>query len=80
MLTIRGTYDGEKIELSEEVPFKGKRNVIITFLEEPTKQTESKIDPIKALRGCARGSNLSAKLLESRRRDLELEEAKWRTR
>jgi len=82
MLTIRGIYDGEKIEPSEEIPFKEKRNVIITFLEEPVEETdlESEIDPIKALRGCARGSDLTRKLLESRREDLELEEAKWKRR
>jgi hypothetical protein len=82
MLTIRGIYDGEKIEPSEEIPFKGKRNVIITFLEEPVEETdlESGIDPIKALRGCAKGSNLTGKLLGSRRDDLELEGAEWKRR
>jgi hypothetical protein len=82
MLTIRGIYDGEKIEPSEEIPIKEKRNVIITFLEEPVEETnvESGIGLIKILRGCARGSNLTVKLLESRRKDLELEEAKWKTR
>jgi len=35
------------------------------------------IDPIRALRGCAKGSNLTEKMLESRREDIELEEAKW---
>jgi len=79
MLAIRGIYDGKRIKPSEEIPFKEKRNVIITFLEEPIEETnlESEIDPIKALRGCAKGSNLTEKLLESRRKDLELEEAKW---
>ena len=80
MLTIRGIYDGKKIEPLEEIPFKEKKNVIITFLEEPVEEIdlESEIDPIKALRGCAKGSNLTEKLLESRREDLELEEAKWK--
>lgn len=80
MLMIRGIYDGEKIEPLEETPFKGERNVIITFLEEPVEETdlESGIDPIKALRGCARGSDLTRKLLKSRKEDLELEEAKWK--
>jgi len=32
------------------------------------------------LRGCARGSDLTRKLLESRKEDLELEEAKWKRR
>lgn len=35
--------------------------------------------PIKALRGCAKGEKLTENLLESRKEDLELEEAKWRT-
>ena len=79
MLAIRGIYNGKRIEPLEEIPFKGNMNVIITFLEELVEETnsESKIDPIKALRGCAKGTNLTEKLLESRREDLELEEAKW---
>ena len=78
MLTIRGVYDGEKIEPSEEIPFKEKRNVVITFLEEPVENTEHEpeIDPIKALRGSAKGVKLTEELLKSRREDLELEEAK----
>ena len=77
-MTIRGVYDGEKIEPSEEIPFKEKRDVIITFLEEPVKEAGPgvEVDPIKALRGCARGLNLGERLLESRREDMELEEAK----
>ena len=82
MLTIRGIYDGKKIEPSEEITFKEKRTVLITFLEDPVEETnlELEIDPIKTLRGCAKGSNLTEKLLESRRKDLELEEAKWKRR
>jgi len=78
VLTIRGVYDGEKIEPSEEIPFKENRNVIITFLDEPVEETDlgSEVDPIKVLRGCAKGLNLGEKLLESRREDLEFEEAK----
>ena len=80
MLTIRGVYDGKEIRPSEEIPFKGKKDVIITFLEEPIKGTDSELDtdPIKALRGCAKGENLTEKLLKSRKEDLELEDAKWR--
>ena len=77
MLAIKGIYDGKDIKPSEKIPFKEKRNVIITFLEEPVEKTdrESEIDPIKALRGCAKGTNLTQKLLKSRKEDLELEEA-----
>ena len=82
MLTIRGIYDGKKIKLSEEVPFKEKKSVIVTFLEDPVRKTDSEqeINAIRALRGCAKGTNLTEKLLESRKEDLELEEAKWRKR
>ena len=82
MLTIRGVYDGKKIELSEEVPFKEKREVLITFLDEIVEMVDNefKVDPIKTLRGCAKGLKLTEKLLESRREDLELEEAKWKKR
>jgi hypothetical protein len=70
VLTIRGIYDGKKIEPSEEIPIKGKRNVIIAFLEEPVEETsvESGIGLIEALRGCARESYLTEKLLESRKK------------
>jgi len=80
MLTIQGIYDGKKIEVLKEIPFKEKKKVVITFLDEAPEDTdlELEMDPIKALRGCARGSNLTEKLEESRREDLELEEAKWR--
>ena len=79
MLTINGVYDKGKIELIKGVPIKGKRRVIVTFLDEPFPDTdrELRIDPIKALKGCAKGSNLTEKLLESRREDLNLEESKW---
>ena len=82
MLTIKGIYDGKKIEPVEEIPFKDKHRVIIVFLEEPVEETDLKpeTDPIKALRGCAKGERLTEKLLESRKEDLELEEAKWGTR
>ena len=78
MLTIEGIYDGQKIEPLKEIPFKKK--VVITFLDEVLENTglELGIDPIRALRGCAKGSNLTEKMLESRREDIELEEAKWR--
>ncbi len=80
MLTIKGIYDGKKIEPSEEIPFKEKRDVIIVFLEEPIDETdiETEIDPVKALRGCSKRLKLTEKLLESRRKDLELEESKWK--
>ena len=65
-------------QLSEKVPIKGKKRVIITFIDEPFAETDlgMEIDPIRALRGCAKGSNLTEKLLESRRKDLNLEESK----
>jgi len=53
-----------------------KKMLAIRGLFEET-NSESEVDPIKALRGCAKGTNLTEKLLESRREDLELEEAKW---
>jgi len=79
MLAIKGIYDKGKIELIEEVPVKGKRRVVVTFLDEPLAETDLglEMDPIRALKGCAKGSNLTEKLLESRREDLNLEESKW---
>ncbi len=80
MLTIEGVYDGKKIELLKEIPFKGKKKVLITFLNEASDESGSgfQIDPIKALRGCARNSKLTEKLLETRKEDVELEKSKWR--
>jgi hypothetical protein len=80
MLAIRGIYDGNKIEPLEDIPVKEKCDVIITFITKKETDLESDIDPIKALRGCSKGRNLTKKLLESRREDLELEEAKFRRR
>jgi len=79
MLAIKGIYDKGKIELIEEVPVKGKRRVVVTFLDEPLAETDLglEMDPIRALKGCAKGSNLTEKLLESRREDLNVEESKW---
>ena len=80
MLTIEGIYDGKKIEPLKAIPFKKKKKVVITFLDEihENKGLELEIDPIKALRGCAKGSNLTKKMLESREEDIELEQRKWR--
>ncbi len=79
MLAINGVYDKGKIELIKEVPIKGKRRVVVTFLDEPLVETDLglEIDPIRGLKGCARGLNLAEKLLESRKEDLNLEESKW---
>ncbi|MDL1979318.1 MAG: hypothetical protein ACNY01_14415 [Desulfobacteria bacterium] len=79
MLTIEGIYDGQKIEPLKPIPFKKKKKVVITFLNEVLENTglELEIDPIKALRGCDKGTNLSKKLIESRREDIELEQRKW---
>jgi hypothetical protein len=80
MLTIEGIYDGQKIEPLKEIPFKKKKKVVITFLDEVLENTglELEIDPIRALRGCAKGSDLTKKMLESRREDIGLEQRKWR--
>ena len=80
MLTINGVYDKGKIELIKEVPIKEKRRVIVTFLDEPIVEADLglEIDPIRALKGCARGLNLTKKLLKSRKEDLNLEGSKWR--
>ncbi|MBW1744930.1 MAG: hypothetical protein JRJ25_00865 [Deltaproteobacteria bacterium] len=80
MLTIEGIYDGQKIEPLKPIPFKKRKKVLITFFNEAVEDSglELGLDPIEALRGCAKGSNLTKKLMESRREDIELEEAKWK--
>ncbi|MBW1696347.1 MAG: hypothetical protein JRK26_06080 [Deltaproteobacteria bacterium] len=79
MLSINGIYDGQKIKPLKKIPFKEKKKVVITFLDEAVEDNilDSDIDPIKALRGCAKGSNLIEKMLKARREDTELEESKW---
>ena len=79
MLAVNGIYDKGKIFLIKEVPIKNKRRVIVTFLDEPLVETdhELELDPVRALKGCARGLNLTEKLLESRNEDLNIEESKW---
>ena len=80
MLTINGVYDKGKIELIKEVPIKEKRRVIVTFLDERLVEADLGLEiyPIRALKGCARGLNLTEKLLKSRKEDLNLEGSKWR--
>jgi hypothetical protein len=80
MLAVNGVYDKGKIELIKEVPIKKKRRVVVTFLDEPFVETDHglEIDPIRALKGCASGLNLTEKLLESRKEDLDIERSKWR--
>ena len=80
MLSINGIYDGEEIKPLKKIPFKEKKKVVITFLDEAVEEniSDSNIDPIEALRGCAKGSNLIEKMLESRGEDKELEESKWK--
>ena len=54
--------------------------MVITFLNDAIEDNilDSDIDPIEALRGCRKGSNLIEKLLGSRREDKDLEESKWK--
>jgi hypothetical protein len=44
MLALRGTYDGKRIKLSEEVKLEGKSEVIVTFLD---KLVKSKTEAIQ---------------------------------
>jgi hypothetical protein len=80
LLAIRGIYDGKEIKPLDDIPVKEKCDVIITFMSGTETKTESNIDPIEALAGCSKGKNLTKKLLESRKEDLELEEAKFKRR
>ena len=78
MLVIKGLYDGERILPLEDIPIKNECDVIITFINKTETGIKTDVDPIIALRGCSKGKNLAKKLLESRKEDLELEEAKYR--
>ncbi len=75
MLSINRVYDGKKIKPLKNIPFKEKKKVVITFLDEVVEDNnfDSNIDPIEALRGCAKESNLIERMLEDRRKDKDLE-------
>lgn len=81
MLAISGVYDNGKIEFLNETPVTGKRSVIVIFPDEPVLNVSCcklNIDPITALRGCAKGIHLTEKLLASRQEDVKREESKWK--
>ena len=44
MLAVNGVYDKGKIELIKEVPIKGKRRVVVTFLDEPLVETDLRLE------------------------------------
>ncbi len=76
LTTVEGVFDGQRIELLERVPFKNKKKVLITFLDDmlPEREpTPTQIDPIQALRGSAKTSHLTEKLLKTRKEDKVLE-------
>ncbi|MEE4358042.1 MAG: hypothetical protein V2I97_16350 [Desulfococcaceae bacterium] len=76
MFTVEGIYDGHKVEILGQIPFKGRKKILITFFEDIPEKTEQKqTDPIQALRGCAKNRNLTEKLLQSRKEDRVLEDS-----
>ena len=68
MLTIEGIFDGRKIEPLSEIPFKERKKILITFLNDKPREASSDIDPIKALKGCAKGINLTSKIVGIKKR------------
>ena len=75
MLTVEGVFDGQKVEILENVPFKKKKKVLITFLNDMAFEADSEeaeIDPITLLRGRSKHSHLTEKLLESRKEECHL--------
>ena len=47
MLSVKGIYDGEKINLLEPIPFKGKHHVIVTVLEGEIAPADDEEDYLK---------------------------------
>jgi hypothetical protein len=43
MLSVKGIYDGEKIQLLDEVKIKSPQKVIVTFLEETDDEIQKEI-------------------------------------
>lgn len=70
MLTVEGMFDGQQIHLLAQVPFEKQTRVLITFLEERRLDAAADLDPIQALRGCAKHAGLTAALLRARQADL----------
>ena len=79
MLIVEGIYKNGKIEPLKPIPYGGKARVVITFLNEIHEIPErySPEAAIKYLRGCDKGTGVTQDLLESRREDLDIENAKW---
>lgn len=76
ILTIQGIFDGKQVELLEHVPFQQKKRVLITFLDDGFSERDTipeKIDPIHALRGSAKGSHLTEKLVKAKGEDKAFE-------
>ena len=80
MLTVDGIYDDGKIEPLKPIPYRKKTRVVITFLNKISEgiSPDSAASAIKSLRGCDKDSGLTTALLEFRKEDIELENAKWR--
>lgn len=70
MLAVKGIYDGKRILFLEPVPFKGKVEVIVTFLAEESGKADE-ADPVKLFRGSARGLKIDERLMELRRKERE---------
>jgi|GEM_PF-1224680 len=47
MLTVEGIYDGEKVQFLEDIPFEGKKKVLITFLDHGTYKKGLETDIVK---------------------------------
>ncbi len=92
MLAVTGWFDGEKVEMTEPLPFKAKRNVIVIFLDDSANEKDllykdrevqpSAVhrvsgDPVEMFCGIFQDdSSLTDELLKERKKDIDFEEKK----
>jgi hypothetical protein len=71
MKIVKAWYDGNNIEVIEPVKIKKNTEFLILLPEEGTGISSK--EARKSLRACAKGENLTSKLLQSRNKDIILE-------
>ena len=70
MRAVKAIYDGHDVKLMEQVPLKGKTDVLVVFPDIPDKISAP--EARRLLRGSGKGEGLVKKLLQSRAEDMTL--------
>ena len=70
MRAVKAIYDGHDVKLMEQVPLKGKTDVLVVFPDISDKISAP--EARRLLRGSGKGEGLVKKLLQSRAEDMTL--------